>query len=332
MSGAAVSSGGGPPEVLDAAAIRRARGPRQPVDPLRPNAVWDEEEVAGPDETVPCRVVLLAGAECPFTCAMCDLWRHTLEGPTPIGALPTQIARALREPAPLGPPRWIKLYNSSNFTDPRAVPREDRAAIAGLVRGFDRVVVETHPRLADDSLGAFAAAIGGRLEVALGLETVHSRFLPWLNKQMTPADFRAACRRLGGWGIDTRAFVLLGLPGIAEEESIVAAVEAARFAAESGCRHVSLVPTRPGNGILDRLAAERRFEPVSAAAAERALAAVLGLLPPATLVTLDCWDWDRMAGQCDRCRSARRGRVERMNRMQVVTPQETPGCGCPHGS
>ena len=317
----------------DSVAVRRARGAKAAVDPWRPIAVWDEEEVAAPFQTVDCRVVLLAGAECPFTCAMCDLWRHTLIGPTPPGALPAQIEAALALAPPtraLSGPRWIKLYNASNFTDPRAVPVVDRPRIAALVDRFERVIVETHPRLVDDSLEHFARSIGGRLEVALGLETIHPRVLPWLNKQMTPADFAAACTRLQAADIDARAFVLVGLPGLTEDESVEAAIVAARFAAAAGCRHVSLIPTRGGNGFLDRLAADGSFVPVTAGAAEAALAGALAGVPADCLVTLDLWDWDRMAGHCGECRAARRARIERMHRARALLPLSPFHCGCRH--
>ena len=320
----------------DSVAVRQARGAKAAVDPWRPIAVWDEEEVAGPFETVDCRVVLLAGAECPFTCAMCDLWRHTLAGPTPPGALPAQIEAALAHapaipPMAAGPePRWIKLYNASNFTDPRAVPVVDRPRIAALVERFERVIVETHPRLVDDSLEHFARSIGGRLEVALGLETIHPVILPRLNKQMTPADFAAACTRLQAADIDARAFVLVGLPGLDEPASIDAAIDAARFAAAAGCRHVSLIPTRSGNGFFDRLAADGSFVPVTAGAAEAALAGSLAAVPSDCLVTLDLWDWDRMAGHCGRCRAARRARIEQMHRARALLPPAPLDCGCRH--
>ena len=327
------SGGGGLPEVVSSAAIRRMRGPKQPVDPWRPLLVLDEKEVAEPGIAVACRVILLAGAECPYTCAMCDLWRHTLDGPTPAGALPAQIETALAmAPDPLiGTPAWVKLYNASNVTDRRAVPEVDLPRIAALVAGFERVIVETHPRLVDASLSRFAATLSGRLEVALGLETVDRRFLPWLNKQMTPEDFAAACGRLLDDGIDARAFVLLGLPGATEQASIDAAIDAARFAAEAGCRHVSLIPTRAGNGLLDRLAAEGRFAPVSATAAEAALAGAIATLPSACVVTLDLWDWERMGGLCERCRDLRRGRIDRMNLSRALPPPSSLDCGCRHG-
>lgn len=321
----------GPP-LADAARVRAARGPKAPIDPLRPVAVWDEEEVAAPGEAVATRVVLLAGAECPFTCSMCDLWRHTLDGPTPPGAIPAQLRLALDAPASRhGHARWIKLYNASNFSDPRAVPPEDLPAIAALVTPFDRVVVETHPRLVDDSLARFAEGLGGRLEVAMGLETVDPSRLRGIGKGMSRDDFAAAALRLAGDGIDVRAFVLLGLPECDDTLATELAVAAVGFAVDSGARHVSIVPTRPGNGHLDRLAAEGRFTPVAAATAEAALGRALGVRRGA-IVTLDTWDWPRLAGQCDVCRQARLDRLTAMNLAQALLPPPLRRCGCRHGA
>lgn len=318
----------GPP-IADAAVIRAARGPKVPVDPLRPAGTWDEAEVAAPGVAVASRVVLLTGAECPYTCAMCDLWRHTLDGPTPPGALVAQLRSALAlPPGEHGPPRWVKLYNASNFTDPRAVPPEDLPTLASLVERFERVVVETHPRLVNDSLSRFADTIGGRLEVAMGLETADPDRLRRLGKGMTPDDFAAAAARLLAAGIDVRAFVLVGLPGCDDREALDLAVDAARFASGCGARHVSLVPLRPGNGHLDRLAAEGRFHPVAAATAEGALEGALARVPGG-IVTLDLWDWPRHRGQCDRCRGPRAARISAMNLAQRPLPPLPRTCACP---
>ncbi|MEJ2311971.1 MAG: hypothetical protein P8Y11_06240 [Gemmatimonadales bacterium] len=58
------------------------------MDPFLPlGHLWEEERTeAG---TVRTLAVFLAGAECPFTCIYCDLWRRTLDGrpKTDAGAL-----------------------------------------------------------------------------------------------------------------------------------------------------------------------------------------------------------------------------------------------------
>jgi radical SAM enzyme (TIGR01210 family) len=328
--------------------VRGLRGPRAIVDPAVPVAVWDEEEVERPGAAVPTRVAILAGAECRFTCAMCDLWRHTLPGPTRPGLLPRQVRLALDRDRPPPPDagigtdqpaaagsRWLKLYNASNFFDPRAVPPADLPVIAELVAGVERLVVENHPRLTDDAVPRFRDRCRPRLEVAMGLETVHEDVLDRLGKTMTLDDFAAACARLVGWDIDIRAFVLLGLPWVEPGAAVDWCARGVAFAAAHGVRHVSIVPTRPGNGLLDALAATGRFVAPDAAAVERVAALLVDRVarpfPHAagTVVTVDLWDFGRLSGTCDRCRGPRRERLARMNLWQAAEPPPAVGCGCP---
>ena len=327
------------------------RGPRAIVDPVLPVGVWDEMEIERPGVAVPTRVVILTGAECRYTCVMCDLWRHTLPGPTARGALPTQIRDALDRPwrarsegdtggidrpAPTEPhgARWIKLYNGSNFFDPRSVPTDDLPAIADLVGGFGRVVVENHPCLTDDAVARFRDRCRPRLEVAMGLETVHEGVLARLGKQMTLDDFAAACQRLRAWGIDSRAFVLLGLPWVDPAAAVEWCGRAVAFAAAHGVRHVSIVPTRPGNGLLDALAEQGRFATPNAALVEQAADSFVDRSAKAmhgaerTLVTVDLWDFGRLAGTCASCMTARRDRLGRMNLAQRPESRVPIDCGC----
>lgn len=310
-----------------AARVREARGQRQSPDPERPIAVWDEEEVVAADTTTTARVVLLAGAECSFTCTMCDLWRHTLAGPTPPGALVRQLALALDHGAPAAPPPWIKLYNASNFFAPRSVPPEDLPAIARLVAGHRRVIVENHPRLCDGRVAEFRDRLDGQLEVAMGLETVHPQLLAWLGKEMTTDDFAAACSRLAGWGVGVRAFLLVGLPGLDDDEALDWTTRGVRFARDQGVRHCSLIPTRSGNGWFDRLAADGLFVAPSLGLLERALAAALAEAGP-MVVTADGWDLDRLAGQCGQCSQARHAMLAATNRAQRTLPALAVACGC----
>ena len=175
--------------------IRSRRGRKIEPDPSLPIAHFREVERRLDGSCAVVLHVLLAGAECPFTCVFCDLWRRTLDGPTPPGAIPRQLAIALRETGPLPATCGIKLYNASNFFDPRAVPAGDDEAIAALLQPFDRVTVECHPRLVGRRCLEFADRIPGRLEVSMGLETADAAALAQLNKGMTLEDFdRTAAR------------------------------------------------------------------------------------------------------------------------------------------
>lgn len=334
--------------------IESLRGPKSAVDASRPVGVMRETEATAGAASALSRMpdlaevisVFLSGGECALRCTMCDLWRHTLDGPTPIGALPRQLHLALDEVATArdrsqlavmgdgAPPapwqRWIKLYNSSNFFDPRSVPREDWPAIAAAVTRFDRVIVENHPRWIDHQVARFAGLLGGRLEVAMGLEAADDATLRLLNKRMTLSDFEAAAGRLQADGIDLRVFVLLQPPGCPAERATQLVLDTLRWAQRVGARHASVIPTRGGNGMMEQLTAEGLFNPPTATALEATLVAALRL-ESAMVVTADLWDWERLRGHCDLCRAARRDRMELMNRTQRWLPSETAVCSCQSG-
>lgn len=326
--------GAGSPAGLTTREIRALRGPRSPRDPWRPPPSLLEDERQPGGGTAPSLAVFLVGAECPFTCVFCDLWRHTLEGPTPPGALDAQLDGALAAHPGLDlSSTVVKLYNASNFFDRRAVPDEDRDAIARRLRGAGRVVVECHPRLVGRECLRFAQEVEAPLEVAMGLETVHPEAFPRLNKGMAMADFAAAAGRLREWGIGVRAFVQVAPPFVPPAEAVDWAVRSAEHALAAGACHVALIPARGGNGAMEVLAERGAFTPPSLADLEAALGRALDLpeaLPgvePGAVVTVDLWDLQRFA-DCPECLPDRRDRLRRMNLSGVVAPPVTcPACG-----
>jgi radical SAM enzyme (TIGR01210 family) len=299
--------------------IRALRSAKATIDPRRPLGVLVEEERrrAGPERAL---TVFLAGAECPFTCIFCDLWRQTLDGPTLPGALPGQLGAALRQ-ADAGRIDRVKLYNASNFFDSRAVPPGDLEELAGLLAPFSAVTVESHARTVGRRCREFADRLTGRLEVAIGLETIHPDALPRLNKQMDLGDFDRAAQFLREHGMDLRVFVLVGAPFVPEEESVRWAIRSVEHALEQGAAAVALIPARGGNGAMEQLAAEGWFAPPSVAHLEQALEGSLAL---GGVVTADLWDTDRLAG-CPACRNARLDRIQEMN----TTGQAGPSIQCP---
>ena len=304
------------------ARIRSRRGQKITTAPFRPIAHFREEDRRLDGSLAPVLTVLLAGAECPFTCVFCDLWRRTLDGPTPSGAIPGQLAIALRETGPLPATCGIKLYNASNFFDPRAVPPGDDASIAALLHPFDRVTVECHPRLVGRRCLEFADRIPGRLEVAMGLETADAATLARLNKGMTLGDFDHAAARLSAAGIGLRVFVLLGAPFVPAARALEAALDAVRYAVDRGARHVALIPTRDGNGAMDELHEQGHWTPPVPALIEAAAEGCARI--SGAVVTVDLWDIDRFLN-CRHCRSARIARLRRFN----ATGSPGPPARCP---
>ena len=240
------------------AEILAARGVRNVVDPWKPYAFHVEPEHSRFGIVEDVATIFLTNRECPFRCTFCDLWKNTTIETAPLGAIPAQIDFAVRQ---LPATRHIKLYNSGNFFDPRAIPVADRPAIADRVRHFSTVIVENHPNLCGDDCGRFQQQIRTQLEVALGLETSHELTLSRLNKQMTCSDFIRACETLRRDQILIRVFILLKPADTTEEQGVERALDSIRFAFSHGASCCSVIPVRPGNGFLDQLAASGRFSP-----------------------------------------------------------------------
>ena len=301
--------------------ILERRGPKNALDPMRPYAyLWEEE--AGPSgEAIPTATVFLTNRECPYRCLMCDLWQNTLDERMPAGAITAQIGYALER---LPPARQIKLYNAGSFFDPQAIPPGDYAQIAQAVRGFERVVVECHPAFLGDRCLRFRDLLAGRLEVAVGLETVHPEVLARLNKRFTVADFQRSAAFLAAHDIALRVFLLLRPPFLTEAEGVVWAKRTLDLAFDSGASVCCVIPTRAGNGAMEALAASGDYAPPALPSLEAVQEYGLGLKQGR--VFADLWDVERFY-TCA-CSPARAARLAEMNRTQQVQASVVcAGCG-----
>ena len=312
-------------DAAENARIRSLRPPKPAVDPWRPHDVVLEGERDSGGITRSSMTVFLSGSECPFTCVYCDLWQYTLDRPTPPGAIPRQLEIALASIGEQPVPDAIKLYNASNFFEPRAVPTEDLETIAGQLRAFQKVTVECHPRLVGPPCLRFAELLRGDLEIAMGLETIHPVALPRLNKEMTLTDFEVAVELLREGGVGARAFVLLSPPFVPADESVEWTLRSVDFALDRGVDVVSIIPMRMGAGEMERLAAAGLFEPPTLKMFDAALAAALALSKGVVLA--DLWDIEAIRG-CGTCRGRRIKNLKTMNQTGVpVSPPSCPSCG-----
>jgi archaeosine synthase beta-subunit len=320
--------------------IRSRRSGRPLLDAWKPYAWLLEEERSASGEMISVVTLFLTNRECPWRCLMCDLWKHTLTESVPIGAIPAQIDYGLdqlqlaagdetgkpdgiaeRPDSRSRVPRQVKLYNSGSFFDPGAIPPSDYRPIAQRVGRFERVIVECHPSLVNEKILSFRDLLreegGARLEVAVGLETAHPGVLGKLNKRMTLDLFRRAADFLGNHQIDLRVFILVKPPFLNEEEGLDWAGRSLNFAFDCGACVASLIPTRPGNGAMDALAARGDFAPPKLETVEAAHA--YGLRAKRGRVLADLWDLERFSN-CPACFAARRNRLAQMNARQEWLP------------
>lgn len=288
---------------------------RATLNPLEPHAFWTEGEVNENGEVVPVATLLLTNRECPWKCLMCDLWRHTLTETVPRGAIPRQIDFALKQ---LPSARQIKLYNSGSFFDERAIPPADYEAIAQRVQNFERVIVECHPKLINDSCLRFRDLLGpAKFEIAMGLETVHPEVGPLLNKGATLQDLQNAAEFLKQNDIALRVFILVKPPFLDEYESLLWANRSTDFAFDCGASVVALIPTRRGNGALEELEKSGDWSPPRLHTLEAATD--YGIALKRGRVFADLWDLQQFS-DCEVCFEARRERLQTMNFTQRVLP------------
>jgi len=263
---------------------------------------------------------------------MCDLWRNTLNESVPTGIIPAQLVDALLN---LEAARQVKLYNAGSFFDPNQIPVDDYPAIAQICRDLDRVIVECHPALVGQRVLDFKSllatesetdlsvrspqnwGLGGhqgtpRLEVAIGLETVHEEVLDKLNKRFTVDDFRRAADFLRNHDIDLRVFVLLRPPFMTEAEGVDWAKRSIDLAFDRGATVVCVIPTRDGNGAMEALRESGVWSPPSIQSLEEVQE--YGLSLKRGRVFADLWDIERF--YVDEADVERGRRIAERNRTQ----------------
>ena len=300
--------------------IESLRGRKNKVDQNFPYAWLVEKELTASGTLEDVGIIFLTNRECPFRCLMCDLWKNTIDETAAPGSITRQIEWALGNMPAV---KHIKLYNSGSFFDERAIPLKEYESIAFILRDFDNVIVESHPRFLDEKCISFKKLLKPSLEVAIGLETVHPELLRKLNKKMKPDDFSRAVRFLASNGIFSRAFVLLRPPFLTEEEGVEWAGRSIEFAFNAGVGCCTVIPVRAGNGAMDKLKSDGLFTPPVLQSLEKVVEYGIGL--NAGRVFADLWDL-QLFTDCPECLEKRRARLEKMNFTQII--QEPVDCTC----
>lgn len=302
--------------------IVEARGAKNAVRSDRAYAQMLEQEPLADGTIADVATIFLTNRECPWRCVMCDLWRNT--APSDPGSIPAQIDRALHELSGSRKATVLKLYNSGSFFDSGTIPKSDWPAIAALCRRFDHVILECHPRLISPQVLEFAEMLTGSIEIAMGLETTHPQAVESINKRATIEDFRRATAFLRANAIAVRTFLLVGVPFIEPQEQEYWLQQSINFAFAEGSDVISLIPTRRGNGALDRLEQIGKFREPDLRELECGQQFGLGLRRGRTFA--DTWDIERFS-RCNKCYDVRFDRIATMNLTQKVLPPVECGCG-----
>jgi radical SAM enzyme (TIGR01210 family) len=307
--------------MLDNREIEKLRSQKNFLNPEVPYHFLHEQEPGPGGDLERLNTIFLTSKECSFKCTMCDLWKNTLNEPVLPGAVLRQIDYAL---ARLAKADVIKLYNNGNFFDKKAIPPSDYPGIIERLRPYSRVIVENHPKLCDEACLQFNESLNGTLEIAMGLETIHPDVLPKLNKQMTAEDFSKAATFLRSNGIDVRAFILLNPPYLTNKaENIHWVHKTVQFAFDCGVQCCSIIPTRPGNGVMELLYEQGYYMPPTLETLEEVFENALSL--NAGRVFADVWDIAFLS-HCPDCFVARKHRLELMNLEQKFYPRITCNC------
>ena len=114
-----------------------------------------------------------------------------------------------------------------------------------------------------------------------------------------------------------RAFILLRTPFQTERQGVEWAKRSIDYAFSVGVECCVVIPTRSGNGAMDRLHESGLFEPPRVENLEEVLDYGIGL--GRGRVFADLWDIERFFA-CPRCGPLRRDRLHRANLSQRILP------------
>lgn len=311
------------PNIVDFSSkwIRQQRGKKNLLDPLKPYLYLHEKERISNGKIEDVLTVFISNKECSFTCLMCDLWKNTTDKIAPHGAIANQIRIAINE---LPQAAHIKLYNSGSFFDPNSIPLSEYEEIASLLVGYKTVIVENHPLLTNQKILRFAKLIQpAKLQIAIGLETTNPEVLALLNKKMTLKTYQSAMEFLNRNGIGSRSFILLRPPFLSEEEGVYWAKKSIDFAFDAGSEYAIVIPTRGGNGAMEKLQELGKYEPPQLSSLENVLD--YGVNLNKGIVQADTWDL-QIFSNCPKCIDKRKERIEKINIYQEIIPDVHCSC------
>jgi archaeosine synthase beta-subunit len=296
--------------------------------------VWSEPEALG-GERVRAFVLILRTRGCYWAdlkgCTMCGYARDTLGRSATPEEIDSQLERALR--AYQGEP-YVKVYTSGSFFDEREVPVGSRARVARAFGGrARRLLVETLPEFVTPGLvEEMRSALGGEVEVALGLESSQEEVLRRaVNKNSPPSAYFDAAARVRAGGGSPKAYLLLKPPYLTEGE----AVEDTVLSIERASEHFDTLSVNPvhlqGGTVVEHLYRRGLFRPPWLWSLAEVLTRGRRRMRPGTrLVSFPTSGGNaRGVHNCQRCDAEILRRVEEASLAQKFDAlEDLPACGC----
>ena len=124
-----------------------------------------------------------------------------------------------------------------------------------------------------------------------------------------------------------RTFLLVSPPFVRADEQDAWLLHSIDVALSCGAAVVTLVPTRPGNGAMEAVAADGDFRAPRLEDIERSLELAQARHRHRGRIFVDLWDLERFTS-CPHCFKARRRRLHAMNLEQrYLPPHSCPHCG-----
>jgi len=306
--------------------IRALREPTSRPGALSSPATLVEQEMGAEGSLLKTATIFLINRECPWTCVMCDLWKHTTLEPMSPGHAPVQLNSALRQLEKASEHRisQIKIYNSGSFFDTKAIYTADYMRIANALSGYDRIIVENHPKLSGKHISLFKELLAPQLEIAMGLEVADDPLLDKLNKRFSLKDYMTACEFLNEQSIAHRAFIMVQPPFTGQAEALNLCQKSVRFAFEQKASCVSLIPSRATTGAMHALKNQGYFAQPTIHTLESCFTHALQMNRGRVFV--DLWDLE-MFSECKVCFELRHARFQQMNQFQKILPEiQCPMC------
>ncbi|MDO9537044.1 MAG: archaeosine biosynthesis radical SAM protein RaSEA [Thermoplasmata archaeon] len=195
-------------------------GRRRP-DPAEPVSAWSEKDLLD-GEVVDALVIILRSPGCYWSkesgCLMCGYNRESMVTITAENLI-AQFTKAMEKHSGQ---KYIKIYTSGSFLDPKEIYPEARDFILTLAgEKADKILVESRPEFVNDQILKLVLEKVKKLEIAIGLETADDDLrASSINKGFLYDSFERACNTASEHGVDIRTYLILKPPFVSEVESI----------------------------------------------------------------------------------------------------------------